>query len=640
MSEEKKHVVNLSKFKGFAQKVIALATPYWAGRDISPLRAITYYILGLVLVVLSLEIPSFLLVSVFHVFGKDVSHPEFFIQFAWFLLFLTLLATYYLLHNRKLSQKKRAISLLLTDIVFTIFLVKVNVRLAYWSQQFFNALMEKQVAEFWFQFSIFIALALIAITAAVYKLYFNMALQIDWRRFMTHSYLNRWLGGNNYYDLEVHNNKHTDNPDQRIAADISLFTAQSINLSLGLFSAVYTLIAFLKVLWDVKPWMIGVALAYAIVGTIVIHFIGRKLVRINYEREKYEADFRYSLVRVRENAEGIALYRGADNEKALLTLRFENIWQNYFEYVRYLKRVTATQVGYGQVAIFFPYLISVPFLYFKGLIDFGSTQKIARAFGAVQGGFSWFVDNYDGLASWRATVDRLIGFEASMEGNEKIHHENQLYLKEDSDKIQFKDVDIFLEDKTKLFYVDNITINLGEKVLITGPSGAGKSTLLRTIAGLWPYGSGEIDRPAHKDTLFVPQKLYLPLGTLKNALCYPANINKFDDAKIISLLNEVNLSHIADELHKEDNWLHRLSPGEQQRLAAVRIILNKPKWLFLDEATSALDEGLEYKIYQLISSQLKESTIISVAHKSSVRQFHHIELKIDVESKKLIRLDI
>lgn len=720
------NAVDLSQAKTFSGKILELARPYWFTKAITPFRVFWIYILLLAVIVLSLEIPTMFIVKrdmiiamlgldgqsgwieswknisfehnfrqilltvtpdkYDHIIPTQLVFTEFYIQSIWFTIVFSACYIAYKLRNKKLTTQKRAAFLLLFNVFTTIYSVKILVFLANWYRLFYNALQGRDENMFWQLITLVTPFLFLYISVLVIQLYYRLYLQVDWRRFMTQAFDSRWLNKSVYYQTEVHDHR-SDNPDQRISEDIDRFTSSSLDLSLGLFKAIYTLFAFLFLLWNFKPdgvvgywsayqlaipqiavlfdgqnfvephnismvffrwlsveniigpFMVVVAFVYAILGTIVAHLIARPLIKLFFQQQHYEADFRYSLIRIRENAEGIALYRGEQLERKELDLRFGRIWYNYWQLVKYQKRLLAYRSFYGQLAVLFPFVVASP-IYFPYVISFGAIFILINSFGEIRDSFSWFIDNYQVLASWKSVVDRLLTFEDAMTKGENLLAHNQLQLSEGYEKVEFNNLNVMLDDGSYLFKADDITINPGEKILITGPSGAGKSTLIRTIAGIWPYASGEIKRPAQSETLFVPQKLYLPLGSLKNALCYPSDAENFEDSYIENLLQKVNLSHIIPELHDSDNWLHRLSPGEQQRLAAVRIVLNKPKWLFLDEATSALDEGLEYTIYSLITAELTDSTIISVAHKSSVRSFHQIELRINTESKILERFAI
>ncbi len=692
--------VDLSHAKNFAAKVIALSSPYWFKKSVSVTKALSFYLLSLLLIVLSLEIPSFFIMKRDKIISwlsleerswakiwqnisfenhfreiilwltpktfedivpQKLLYTEFYIQSIWFIIIFGLCYFVYKSKKNKLTTQSQASFLLLFNVITTIYVVKCTVQFATWYRDFYNALQNKDAAAFWQLIILFLVIAFVYITVQVIQLYYRLFLQIDWRRFMTSAFNERWLNAGTHYHMEVHNNK-ADNPDQRLTEDVSAFTETALLLSLDLFKTIYTLVAFLLLLWNqqpdieiaektlnsgffgylvthnaIGPFMVLCALAYAILGTLGAHFIASPLIRLFFMQQKYEADFRYSLMRIRENAEGISLYRGENSEKKILDLRFDNIVHNWWSLVKYQKRLLAYRSFYGQLAIIFPLMIASP-LYFIGVISFGLIFTISRAFGEIRESFSWFLDNYATLANWKSVSDRLLTFESAMNHSEKSLNNKKLQLNEGQDYIEFSHLNILLNDNRCLIKAQHIRLNQGEKILITGASGSGKSTLIRTIAGLWPYAEGEIKRPSHHHMLFVPQKLYLPLGTLKEAVCYPKKANDFTDEKIIALLDEVHLSHLNKALHEQENWAHRLSPGEQQRLAAVRIILNKPQWLILDEATSALDEGIEYKIYSLIIEALQGSTIISVAHKPSVRQFHNIELKIN--NQQLEKYDI
>ena len=471
---------------------------------------------------------------------------------------------------------------------------------------------------------------------SVYGLYLSQMLQIRWRRWLTSRYLDAWLAEGAYYQLEL--GGRTDNPDQRIAEDLHQFTTFVLSLSIGMISSVVSLISFLVILWGlsgpadialgqwgtlhIPAYLVWAALLYAGIGTWLTVIIGRPLVPLNYARQRFEADFRFSLVRFRENAESVALYGGEPVELKLFKERFGSVFENFCQIMKRQKRLTWFTLGYAQVAVIFPVVMISP-RYFLKQIGLGGLMQAVNAFSFVQNALSFIINAYADIAAWQAVTERLGGFEERLQA---LHHAKrttgQIVIRRGGMGVALKALDLDLPDGTPLLRGVNFAPARGRAVLIAGVSGAGKSTLLRAIAGIWPYGHGEI-RLGKGPMLFVPQRPYLPLGTLASALRYPrSEKNSFAILRLATALEEVGLAALAAELDDAQNWSQRLSLGEQQRLAFARILLLEPALLFLDEATSALDEASEAKLYGLLRAAPWQPTIISVGHRSTLRSFH------------------
>jgi putative ATP-binding cassette transporter len=539
------------------------------------------------------------------------------------------------------EERWKARGLLLVVVSISLFQVYLLVQLNTWNRDFFDAMQQFDQSAFMSLCLRFAVLAGIFITAAVYGLYLQQMLQIRWRRWLTERYVGDWLGDRAYYRMRLRDTG-TDNPDQRIADDLRLFVDQSLSLSLGLLSQVVRLASFVTILWGlsgefaftvggvelaVPGFMVWAALGYSVVGTWLTHWIGKPLPRLNFNQQRYEADFRFSLVRVRESAEGIALYRGEGDEARRLADRFGDVWRNWWDIMRRQKRLRTFTVGFDQAAVLFPYLAAAP-RYFAKQITFGQLTQTANAFGRVQDALSFFVGAYIDLADWKATVDRLITFRAALGAmHAQAHAPGGIQVEaHEGDGVLLQDLTLALPGGETLLQGIDAKLAAGEPVLVTGPSGSGKSTLFRALAGIWPFGSGRIERPDTAQCLFLPQKSYLPIGSLRGAVSYPSPEGAFADTEVGRWLAECRLTHLVERLDEPDHWEQRLSPGEQQRLAFARVFLQKPTWLFLDEATSALDADTEAHLYELLAKELPGTTVVSVGHRPAIERFHRRRL--------------
>ncbi|WP_135467045.1 ABC transporter ATP-binding protein/permease [Crenalkalicoccus roseus] len=548
------------------------------------------------------------------------------------------------------EERGRAWLLLGVVVALNLGLVGMSVLLSYWNREFFNALQDRDAGAFrdllfWWRptdsgpMPGFMFIAALYILVAVYALYLRQALQIRWRRWLTRQYLDRWLDGRAYYRIAL-TDPGTDNPDQRIAEDIRLFVDDTLGLGLGLLTSVVTLASFVVVLWslsgpltvlglDIPGYMVWVALGYAVLGTWLAHRVGWRLIGLNFNQQKVEADFRFALVRLRENAEGVALYGGEADEKRGLLGRFRRLMENWWAIMVATKRLTFFTASYNQVAVVFPFVVAAP-SYFAGIIPLGGLTQTATAFGQVQGALSWFVDNYARLAEWRATVERLTGFTRAVERAEAAaaRGEGVAVVRSEAPELALEDVTLALPDGRVLVEAAEGRFRPGEAVLIAGPSGSGKSTLFRAIAGIWPFGSGRVRVPAGASALFLPQRPYLPLGSLRRAVCYPRDAAACTEAEIAAALTEAGLPHLVPLLEEEANWAQRLSGGEQQRLALARALLLRPDWLFLDEATSNLDPEAEARFYETLRAKLPGTTLVSIAHRPGLAAHHARTLRL------------
>ncbi len=527
--------------------------------------------------------------------------------------------------------------LLIAVIALQLFQVWLNVKFNTWYNTFYNALQNKDWDTFLYQFGVFSVLAAAFIVTAVYQLYLQQWLQIRWRRWLTDRYLGRWLGQGTHYRMRLKGDQ-ADNPDQRISEDIRMFINSTLDIGISLLGSIVTLASFVVILWNLSaasPLMIGshsynipgylvwAALIYAILGTWVTHLVGRPLIKLNFDQQRYEADFRFSLVRLRENAEEVTLLSGEAAEEERLQDRFSHVVKNWYGIMQRTKRLTFLTAGYSQVAIIFPFLVVSP-VYFFGAMTLGGLMQVSSAFGQVQSALSFFVTAYSSIADWKAVLDRLSGFEASIdwaEGLDKTAPRVE-FITDGGRALQVDQLAVGLPNGDEIVRLAGFSVEPGERVLVTGPSGSGKTSLFRALGGVWPFGTGAIRIPKGANVLVLPQRPYLPLGTLRGALAYPGPENFFSPQEIDDVLEATGLAALHDELDVTAYWADKLSGGEQQRLSIARALLQKPQWLLLDEATSALDEAAEAELYRLLLDRLPNTAIISIGHRSSLVQFH------------------
>lgn len=543
------------------------------------------------------------------------------------------------------EEKWKALGLLAVVIGLNLGLVYINVLINKWNSKFYDAIQNYDAGAFWHLMLVFTGLAFGYILVSVYKTYLNQMLQIKWRRWLTNHYLDRWLGRQAYYRLQTEGNP-ADNPDQRISEDINQFVDLTLSLSLGLLSNVVNFFSFLGILWGlsgaldfafqgmnfhIPGYMVWAALGYSVVGTWLTKWIGRPLVGLNYQQQRFEADFRFSLVRLREYGESVAFYRGEKAEKDNFGNRFTSVVDNFWSIMRRQKKLNWFTSGYYQIAIIFPYLVMAP-AYFAKKGSLGTLTQTADAFGQVQGSLSYIVDAYMNIASWRAIIDRLSGFNNSIERVLSSADNKDVQIAEASGvSIAAAGLDVRLPTGITLLKDLSFEVNAGEALLIQGPSGSGKSTLLRAIAGIWPHAKGKLHVPSNANKMFVPQKPYMPLGSLRQALVYPA-MDGVDDKTIRELLHVCQLGHLEARLDEVEMWNHILSLGEQQRVAFFRALLFSQDIVFLDEATSALDEPSEAYFYELLRKKLPKAVIVSVGHRHTLKKWH--DRTLDLGEKK------
>jgi len=549
----------------------------------------------------------------------------------------------------KSEEKWSAIGLLAAVIGLTLFSVWLSVRFNLWYNNAYDALQQYDAAAFWWQAVVFTMLAGASVATAVYRLYLRQILEIRWRQWMTGRFLHGWLDDQAYYRMQL-NKTVTDNPDQRIADDLQRFTENSLHLALGLLHAAVTLFSFLFILWtlsgiltiplggdthvDIPGYLVITAFLYATIGTWLTRWIGRPLTRLLFDQQRYEADFRFSLVRLREHAESVAFYGGEARELETFTTRFARIVVNWWGIIRRRKKLTWLTASYGQVAVIFPFFVAAP-RYFAKEIQLGGLIQITSAFNHVQDSLSFIVDAYTEIAEYQAVVQRLSGFREKMD---EIAAERMsarpIEIERGGSGVAVETLDLNLPDGQPLRQDIALAASPAKPLLITGPSGVGKSTLLRAIAGLWPFGRGRV-RVGDGRALFLPQRPYLPLGTLGDALVYPRAATELPRQSLAEALRAVGLPHLIDRLDEEGNWAQRLSIGEQQRLAFARVLLARPEIVFLDEATSALDEAAEMSLYRLLREAAWRPTIVSVGHHGTLRRFH--DMIVDLAPSPLSR---
>jgi len=528
-------------------------------------------------------------------------------------------------------------------------LVALTVLFNEWNNRFYNALQDRNWDVFVYQLGYFCILASFFVALNVYQLYLNQWLQIRWRRWLTDSYLNHWLEGANHYRMQLLGDA-ADNPDQRISEDIAQFITLTLNIGLQLLSSCVTLFSFMIILWSLSAaaplhlfgmsfsipgYLLWAALIYAVIGTAFTHLIGRPLIALNFQQQRYEADFRFNLVRVRENSEQIALLDGERAERDRLLMRFTNVVANWMAIMSRQKKLTFFTASYAQAAVVFPFVMVSP-AYFANVVQLGGLMQTANAFGQVQNALSVFVTLYRNLAEWRAVIERLSGFDASVAAARALAVTPPVIevAAGDAAAVTFKDLAVRLPNGVPLVNASDLSIKLGERVLISGPSGSGKSTLFRALAGVWPFGAGTITVPKNARLMILPQRPYFPIAPLAAAVAYTAEPGTYDAARVAEALSAAGLPGLASRIEEEAHWNRLLSLGEQQRLGIARALVHAPDYLFLDEATASLDEPSEAALYHLLERRLATTTIVSIGHRSTLAAFHQRRLAFNRESDR------
>ena len=545
------------------------------------------------------------------------------------------------------EEKKKAFFLLGCIIALTLGVVYMLVLLNQWNNSFYSALQNYDAQKIFDELIHFSWLAAIYILLAVYSYYLQQTLILHWRRWLTTRFIDIWLQNKTYYNLQMFG-KDTDNPDQRISEDVRQFVEMTLSFGIGILKAFCTFASFVVILynlsgsltftimgktWTINGYMLWASLLYSVIGTYITHLVGRKLVKINFIQQKYEADFRFSMIRLRESAESVAFYRGEAQEGSVFKQRFKMLLDNFWKLVNKQKQLVFLNSGYSQIAIIFPFVVAMN-RYLTKEVTLGGLMQVASAFGRVQDSLSYFVDMYSSIAQWQAVVMRLTYFGRHMhevsQQAERFHVERFAA----ADAVKVSNMQINLPDGQPLLQNICFTLQPGHNVLIKGVSGSGKSTLLRAISGIWPFVDGKIFLPERDKLMFIPQKPYLPLGTLRAALNYPGN-KPIDDTELIYLMDLCQIGYLKDKLDLEADWSHVLSVGEQQRLAFVRAHIQQPQWLFLDEATSALDEDTEATMYSLLQERLPQTTVVSVGHRSTLNKYHEHVLRLNKVTRQV-----
>lgn len=539
------------------------------------------------------------------------------------------------------EEKKKAFFLLACIVALTLGVVYMLVLLNAWNNSFYNALQNYETDKIFSELIHFSWLAAIYILLAVYSYYLQQMLILNWRRWLTKRFIDIWLKNKTYYNLQMFG-KDTDNPDQRISEDVRQFVEMTLGFAIGILKAFCTFASFVFILynisgsvtftlfgksWTINGYMLWASLIYSIIGTYITHLVGRKLVKLNFIQQRYEADFRFSMIRFRECAESVAFYRGENQEGILFKERFNLLLENFWKLVNKQKQLVFLNSGYSQIAIIFPFVVAMN-RYLSKEITLGGLMQVSSAFGNVQNSLSYFVDMYSSIAQWQSVVMRLTFFGNHMH---EVAQQAETFNMErfaTAKNLKVEQMQINLPDGKPLLEKLNFELHPGHNVLIKGVSGSGKSTLLRAIAGIWPFVDGKIDLPENDKLMFIPQKPYLPLGTLRTALLYPGN-KQICDEEIMKLMDICKIGYLKDKLNITGDWGHILSVGEQQRLAFVRAHIQKPQWLFLDEATSALDEDTEDRMYKLLEEKLPNTTVVSVGHRSTLNKFHEVALYLN-----------
>ncbi len=542
------------------------------------------------------------------------------------------------------EERYFAYSMLFLVIFFTIVLVGFDVAFTTWYNYFYDALQDYDARGTIDLLAIFCFMAAVYIVLFVYRYYMQAFLALRWRQWLTKEFINRWLKKRSYYYLETFD-KQTDNPDQRIQEDIQSLVINSLILTVGLINSIVTIFAFIYVLWrlsgvinlslgsfgtwHIPGYLVWVGIVYAAFGTWIAFKVGRPLIMLNFEQQRREANFRFAAIDVRAHSEQVALYRGEENQKGIMGKIFQGVLDNWYAIILRQKILFWFTSGYNQIAVLLPLLVALP-NYFNKIFRLGDLMQAIRAFGQIQDAMSFLINSYPQIAEWRAVIRRLLTFLNHMyELDALAKHRNKFTISYGPENIiSTKDVTIVTpKGKTLLQNIDQ-TFNAGQHYVIKGPSGIGKSTFVRTLAGIWPFGQGNISLPDNKNVIFLPQNSYMPLGTLKEALLFPDKIANVSDEELLGLLDDCDLGHLKPQLNQVERWPEILSGGELQRVAFARLLVQKPDWVFMDESTSSLDLAHEKEVYRLLKDKLPHCTVVSVGHRPSLDDYHDVEIDL------------
>ena len=535
----------------------------------------------------------------------------------------------------KSENWKYGILMIISLIGLELAYVYASVLFNQWNVDFYDSLQELNKDKFYVAVRKWFVLVGFILLVFVSKFFLNLWLQLQWRIWMTEKYINKWLAKKTFYGIKIIG-KETDNPDQRIADDIKSFTNYTLSLTIGLLGAIVSFISFVGILWvlsgslkinmlghdiNIYGYLVWLALIYNILSTWFLHVIAKRLAILNFEQEKREATFRFSLMRIREYADSIALYDSEKFEIKNLKGKFQSIIENTVSIIKKMLSISIFRNLYANAAGFFPVIVVAPKM-FAGEIKFGGMMQTVGAFREVQDSLSWIINSYTAIADYRAVTARLTGFIESIDAWEKYNESKKIEFTTGKN-IALENLQVMLPNNQELYSLDK---SFSDSTLITGVSGIGKSTLMRTIAGIWPFAKGKIQMPNAK-IMFVSQRSYMPQGTLLEAISYPQNTNIGRD-EVIQFLKESKLEKLIDQLDIANEWTRILSGGEQQKVAFIRVLLAKPEVIFLDEATSAMDADNEKLMYNLLAEYLPNSQIISIGHRDTLKKYHKDILKM------------
>ena len=551
------------------------------------------------------------------------------------------------------KDAKRGAPLLALCVAMELGLVYANVNLAWANSKVFDAVQGKQWPRFVEAIEIFLGVALVVVLISTYRIYVRNILQIRWREHMTAYFVDGWIGPYAYGHAQLHH-RDTDNPDQRISEDIQSYVASALGLSLSLLSAVATLISFSGVLWRLSgtwPLRIGehefwipglmmwVAILYSIVSMYLTHKVGKALVGINFDRLRFEADFRYGLVRFRDHTEAVALARGQAVERRIAMSRFHAVITNWWDLITKQRNLTMLTGGIGQANGIVPLLVAAP-AFFAGRMTLGGVTETGIAYGQVSGALSWFVDAYQEIAAWRASIERLSTFREKLdETRHDVERTDVVHVDAGTDaNVHVVDLSLTQPSGEPIATGLEATMDAGRRTAVLGPAGLAKTTLFRAIAGIWPFGHGRVAIPAQARTLFLARQPYLPMGTLREAIAYPAEPSGFPDDKVRRALELVRLDALSPRLDERESWDQTLSGDEQQRLVFARALLHAPDWLIMDDATAALDEETEKRVYEILASELPGTSVVSLTNRPDVARMHERRLELVVGKEGAARL--